>query len=221
MPLPALQKIISSQSSSFPHIPHLQANPLATVRVVNLILPLPPSQVHPEGFGYLIPRPVDGYPTDLSQTTGVGILGVVFDSCSLHQQDNPSVQNYYKESKHTKLTVMMGGPYAHPPLPSALQGTASQPLPSLLQQILEELSSHLGTTLPQPTFWKIWDNQNCIPTLLPGHLGRVEEMNIALDSKLPKEIRRRFVFAGASVGGVSIGDCVEAGKRAGSSWTDQ
>jgi len=216
MPLPALQQIVSSESSSFPLIPHLQANPLATVRVVNLVLPVPPSQVHPEGFGYLIPRPVEGYPKDIS---GLGILGVVFDSCSLHQQDRPSVKDYYRESKHTKLTVMMGGPYAHPPLPSVLQGTASQPLPSLLQQILKELSSHLGTSLPKPAFWKIWDNQNCIPTLLPEHLGRVEEMKVALDSKLPYELRGRFVLAGAGIGGVSIGDCVEAGKRAGSSWT--
>jgi protoporphyrinogen/coproporphyrinogen III oxidase len=159
--------------------------------VANLVFPAPPSEIHPEGFGYLIPRPASDY-----SHISPAILGTVFDSCSLHAQDT-SIQI-------TKLTVMMGGPY-----PSL---TAENTSLSFIMRTLEE---HLQRRLPDPIFWKVWRNENCIPTFTPGHLERMEEMRNVLRDRW----EGRLEVIGASVGGVSVGDCVEASKRAGESWS--
>jgi oxygen-dependent protoporphyrinogen oxidase len=172
-------------------LPHLTANPSSSVSVVNLVFPLPPSEIHPEGFGYLIPRPASDY----SQTVP-GILGTVFDSCSLHAQDT--------STQLTKLTMMMGGPY-----PSPVSESVSLPF------IMRNLEEHLQRRLPDPVFWKVWRNEECIPTLMPGHLERMEEMRNVLRDRW----EGRLEVIGAGVGGVSVGDCVEAGKRAGERWT--
>ncbi|KAG5220061.1 oxygen-dependent protoporphyrinogen oxidase [Salix suchowensis] len=53
-------------------LPHLDANPSSSVTVANFVFP-PSSRFHPDGFGYLIPRPRAGYQT----AENPGILGTV------------------------------------------------------------------------------------------------------------------------------------------------
>lgn len=177
-------------------LPHLTANPYSSVTVLNLIFPGAPSAIHPPGFGYLIPRPQSDYPS-LSATPG--ILGTVFDSCALNAQDTP-------DAKVTKLTVMIGGP--HLPL--------SSPSPDVhIPTILKLLSGHLQRELPAPIYSRVWRNDACIPTPLPGHLERMGELRTVLAGT---GWEGRMKVVGAGVGGVSVGDCIEAGRKVGEDW---
>lgn len=185
--LPTLNTLLPGHNT----LPHLTTNPSSSVSVINLVFSAPPSEIHPEGFGYLIPRPASDY-----SHISPAILGTVFDSCSLYEQDT--------SRQLTKLTVMIGGPY-----PSLATEDAS------LRSIMKTLEEHLQRRLPDPIFWRIWKNEKCIPTLMPGHLERIEEMRNVL-----KDLwEGRLEVIGAGVGGVSVGDCVEAGKRVGENWS--
>ncbi|KAF8178232.1 protoporphyrinogen oxidase [Pholiota molesta] len=215
LPLPALERILDSRPH--PKIPNLAANPSTSVNVVNLVFPCPPSHIHPEGFGYLIPRPPEGYST----TPSPGVLGVVFDSCSLHEQDTPRTDDYFTQSPFTKLTIMTGGPYTSLPLPPHTSSTSSTDNPPFIRALLDELQVQLCASLkgniPDPIYWRIWENKNCIPTLLPGHRERITEMQSMLrDEK--DGWGGRLAVIGAGVGGVSVGDCVEAGRKVAAEW---
>jgi oxygen-dependent protoporphyrinogen oxidase len=72
LPPRRLERVLASP------LPHLLANPSTTVGVVNVVLPLPPKDVRPNGFGYLIPR---------GGNNPEGALGVVFDSTALPGTD--------------------------------------------------------------------------------------------------------------------------------------
>jgi len=173
-------------------LPHLATNTSSSVTVVNLVFPPSPSghPIHPSGFGYLIPRPSSGYDTSNS-----GILGTVFDSSALFEQDTGHL---------TKLTVMLGGP--HPLTPSHTS----------LPVVLNHLATHFGQPLPEPLLMRSHSHVSCIPTLSVGHLERMDELRAVLKA-LPWNGRLEVI--GAGVGGVSVGDCVEAGKRVGCMWT--
>jgi oxygen-dependent protoporphyrinogen oxidase len=148
---------------------------------------------HPEGFGYLVPRPVDGY----SAEGYGGILGCVFDSCAIIGQDEgPPV---------TKLTVMMGGPYKN--------------IDVSLSSVLRRLEYHLAlsTPLPEPLFHKIHEHKECIPVPGVGHLERVAEIREVLRGEEWGSGRMEVVSAG--IDGVSMSDCAEAGRRVGSNWS--
>ena len=69
--------------------------------------------------------------------------------------------------------------------------------------------------LPEPLLARVHHHRDCIPTLMPGHLERMAELQEVLGGR-PWEGRMEVV--GAGVGGVSIGDCVEAGRRVGMGW---
>ena len=168
--------------------------------VLNLVFGRPNVEIHPPGFGYLIPRPVEGYNKD-----DIGILGTVFDSCSLGAQDVVSQAS----SGITKMTVMLGGPY--------LSESSSRFTEADLSRVLEALTFHLGrfSPLPAPIYWRAWENTECIPVLGVGHLRRVEEMKRALDAF---GWGGRLDVVGAGVGGVSVGDCVDAGRKVGKGW---
>ena len=185
--LPTLKTLLPERTM----LPHLTANPSSSVSVVNVVFPGPPFEIHPEGFGYLIPRPASDY-----SHSSPAILGTVFDSCSLQAQDT--------STQITKLTMMLGGPY-----PSHATDDIALPF------ILRSLEEHLQRPLPRPIFWKIWRNEKCIPTPTPGHLERMQEMR----NVLREQWDERLQVIGAGVGGVSVGDCVEAGKRIGQRWT--
>lgn len=182
---------------------------MSSVHVVNVVFPGPPSAIHPAGFGYLIPRPPQGYPS--SADGELGILGTVFDSCSLAEQDtNLTGKHGYEDAEFTKLTVMVGGPYPLLPLPSHLPSNENVALPDYMQRILKHLSNHLSRPLPSPLYWRIQLNHNCIPTLMPGHQERMHELREALQ----EEFGGKFQIVGAGIGGVSVGDCVDAGRKA-------
>jgi len=170
------------------------------VTVLNLVFGRPSGEIHLPGFGYLIPRPVGGYNED-----DMGILGTVFDSCSLGAQDAISRAS----SGITKMTVMLGGPY--------LSKSSSRFTEADLSRVLEALVFHLGrpSPLPVPIYWRAWENTECIPVLGVGHLRRIKELRRVLDTF---GWGGRLDVVGASVGGVSVGDCVEAGRRVGKGW---
>ncbi|KAJ3987847.1 hypothetical protein F5890DRAFT_1563050 [Lentinula detonsa] len=194
LPLPVLDGLLHSNSS----LPHLTASPASSVVVLNLIFPQTQPKLHPSGFGYLVPRPLSGY-----SPHNPGILGTVFDSCALSAQDSNA-------ANFTKMTVMMGGP--NPITPSHTE----------VDTVLKQLSVHLTApddylkVLPEPIYTRTQRHDDCIPNPMPGHLRRMEELKTAL-AKGPWSGRLEVV--GAGVRGVSLGDCVESGKRAGESWT--
>ncbi|KAG7448718.1 Protoporphyrinogen oxidase [Guyanagaster necrorhizus] len=186
IPLLALKSLL-------PSLPHLTANPSSSVTLINLVFSVPPNTFHPPGFGYLIPRPQDDYSLSMP-----GILGVIFDSCSLSSQDTPTTNNSF-----TKITVMLGGPH-----PLTEDHTR-------IPVVISHLEKHLGAKLPDPVLTRTHHHDKCIPTLTLGHVDRISEL---------KEVLRRGVWRGrleiigAGVGGVSVADCVDAGKRVGSLW---
>ena len=192
LPLPTLQSLLSNAG-----LPHLATNPSSSVTVVTFVFASPPSQIHPPGFGYLIPRPKNGYE---NSTNPEGVLGVVFDSCSLDAQDQPRGQI-------TKLTMMIGGPY--PQLPQI-----GDPA-SLGVLLLGTLERHFGRRLPRPVHVEVTHRQQCIPVPTPGHLCRMGELRGALE-KDPWNGRMEII--GAGVGGVSVGDCVQQGRDVGKNW---
>ncbi|KAL1693384.1 hypothetical protein GGG16DRAFT_88644 [Schizophyllum commune] len=192
LPLPALHRVLTPTSN----LPHLTTNPYSTVTVYNLIFRTDtPTPIHPAGFGYLIPRPPGGY--EQPQANKEGILGCVFDSCALSAQDvMPG------PTKYTKMTVMAGGPY--------------QNRPPALDTVLQALARHLDwPKVYEPVYTRVRENRDCIPVPAPGHLERVAELRAALKEG---EWRGRMEVVGAGVGGVSVGDCVEAGRWVGEGW---
>jgi oxygen-dependent protoporphyrinogen oxidase len=228
LPLPCLHAITQPNntddvSPSKPPL-HLTANPSSSVHVLNLVFPGPPSQIHPSGFGYLIPRPREGYPSHATDAQP-GILGVVFDSCTSSEQDQPNLspEDWYYKGTHTKISVMLGGPYplyipsTTPDFPPST--TTPIDIPYHIQVIINHLSTHFNHTLPAPTYYHLWRNTDCIPTYLPGHLERMNEMK----SILQRDISQggwggKLQVIGAGVDGVSVPDCVLAGRNAGLSW---
>ncbi|KAF8531090.1 hypothetical protein JB92DRAFT_2692891 [Gautieria morchelliformis] len=195
IPLATLHPLLTTAK-----LPHLRTNPSSSVTVVTFVFASPPSQIHPPGFGYLIPRPKGGYE---HSTNPEGVLGVVFDSCSVDEQDQPRGQL-------TKLTMMLGGPY--PQIPQ-IGDTASLGL-----LLLGTLERHFGRSLPRPAHVEVTHNQHCIPVPTPGHLHRMGELREAL-GKDPWNGRLEIV--GAGVGGVSVADCVEQGRNVGKEWESQ
>jgi len=212
LPLPVLSNVLHQatpfKSKIRPSIPHLRHNSSSNVCVLNLVFPCAPAEIHPEGFGYLIPRPRMGYP-HTPKASYPGILGVVFDSCSLYEQDFPVVPDSYYTARHTKVTVMMGGP--HP-----FVFPNDEDTPPLIRCVLDELRIHLSRNLPDPVYWRLWNNKECIPILLPGHLDRMEELHTFLHDS--PEWDNRLAVIGAGVGGVSITDCVESARQVGCKW---
>lgn len=180
-------------------LPHLTANPSTTVGVVNVVYGLPPSAVHPDGFGYLIPRGKPG-------SNPEGALGVVFDSTAL-----PGVDGGGLEGEVTKLTVMIGGPHwsSYPsasgePLPAAR--TADELVPLALAH-LHRVFPHLAAHEPLLTVPNL--NKECIPTYAPGHGARLREMHEAIGAGPWAD---RLSLVGAGYGGVSVNDCVLGGE---------
>ncbi|KAL4072523.1 hypothetical protein V8B97DRAFT_1870363 [Scleroderma yunnanense] len=190
LPLFRLQSLLTPATP----LPHLTANTYTSVTVVNLVFKRPPSSsppLHPDGFGYLVPRPLAGY---YDGSNRFGVLGCVFDSSSAAAQDT--------SRGVVKMTVMLGGPY-----PSCQLS---------VPDLLNELSIHLGRPLPEPLLVKLHHNKHCIPLLSVGHLQRIEELRHILANE---PWTGRMEVIGAGVGGVSVGDCIEAGRNVGKKWT--
>ncbi|KAI0302419.1 hypothetical protein B0F90DRAFT_1837216 [Multifurca ochricompacta] len=215
LPLPVLDSIIPSQPSTGA-LPHLNVNPLSTVTVINLVFAPAASEtpLHPPGFGYLIPRPEQGYPAAESASTSSepGLLGVVFDTASLPEQDDQGQLNSIgigvaattttiAAARFIKLTAMLGGPY--PLLPKEPD--------ALLATVLPLISTQLGgRPLPAPVHYAVHRNEESIPTYLVGHNARMSELRRALRDQWGDRLK----VIGAGVGGVSVADCVKAGRQA-------
>ncbi|OBZ67830.1 Protoporphyrinogen oxidase [Grifola frondosa] len=189
-------KTPSQQSTALPMLPHLLANPTSSVVVINLVFPLRHHRSTLRASAIL----------SRARRLGLGILGTVFDSCALAGQDIQGSADA-DAPRFTKMTVMLGGPYPSPtPDPSS---------PMFLPALLKALSSHLGTpALPEPCLVRVRQHAHCIPTPTVGHVERMAELRAAVSQFWGKEA----AVIGAGVGGVSVGDCVEAGRRVGLDW---
>ncbi|KAG8871103.1 oxygen-dependent protoporphyrinogen oxidase, partial [Tulasnella sp. 331] len=188
LPLPALNTITSSTKAikSSP-LPNLLSNPSATVQVLNLVFPPSQTPLHLPGFGFLVPRPKEGYPsspTFIRKEDGKDILqnllGVVFDSYRDPEFDH--------KKDPTTITLMMGGafPLYIPPGFDDAQShhpsgtTVSNTLPaSSLQIYLDTLAHYLNVNLPEPTMHALHTHYDCIPTYTPGHETRMNELQEA------------------------------------------
>ncbi|EPQ52278.1 Protoporphyrinogen oxidase [Gloeophyllum trabeum ATCC 11539] len=199
LPLPALAALLPHDPSL--RLPHLTANPSASVTVVNLVFP---QRVHPDGFGYLVPRS-----SGEEEVKGGGegrVLGTVFDSCVGGVQDR--VLGDDTGERFTKVTMMLRAP-SRSSSPSHSPST---------QSLLRTLTTHLSPSpspLPQPLLVRTHAQTECIPTPTVGHLARMVELREVL-GKEPWGGRVEVV--GAGVGGVSVGDCVAAGRAVGRAW---
>lgn len=153
------------------------------------------------------------------------MLGTVFDSCSLYEQDPSIKSDLHPQGNLTKVTIMTGGPYPVPTLPPFSDLDYIGRPPDFILSLVDQLSNHLGRTMPLPIYWRLWNNEACIPTLRPGHLDRMEEMKSILHapSHHGSSLNHlswdgKLAIVGAGVGGVSVGDCVEAGRLVGRDW---
>jgi oxygen-dependent protoporphyrinogen oxidase len=73
----------------------------------------------------------------------------------------------------------------------------------------------MGTDLPDPLLCRVHHHHDCIPVPTVGHVERMGELLKVLREE-PWEGRLEVV--GAGVGGVSMGDCVRAGREVGKNW---
>ncbi|EST08978.1 Amine oxidase [Kalmanozyma brasiliensis GHG001] len=193
IPSSQLADLLPSNAS----LPHLKHNPSANVGVVNLVIspkavassskPLVPV----EGFGYLIPRTTPGNED--------GILGVVFDSDAIPQQDSID-----PASRPVKLTVMMGGSHW-----SSLSTLPSEE--DMKARAINAVSSHLGIDRAlleddSRVTVKATLQKDCIPWYLVGHPVRMSQLHSALEKD--ESLAEKLTLAGASYTGVSLNDCV-------------
>jgi len=223
LPLPVLDSILqppAAPASTGTHqpLPHLRANPHSSVTVLNLVFPsrldnktetrTTTTPLHPPGFGYLIPRPEHGYPSTPGAETEaepeLGLLGVVFDTASLPEQDEDA------GARFTKMTAMLGGPYPFPYLRADADTDDTSSDAHFVAAVVHRISEHLGHMLPPPVHYVVHRNNASIPTYLVGHTARMVELDRALRARWGG----RMKVTGSGVGGVSVTDCVTAGRQA-------
>ncbi|KAJ9117555.1 hypothetical protein QFC22_004405 [Naganishia vaughanmartiniae] len=200
-------------------LPHLTANPSTTVGLVNIVYPLPSSAIHPDGFGYLVPRAPedDGLPPAFAGTPSKpnpsGVLGVVFDSTTLPVDPTPDAAQHV-----TKLTIMLGGPHWR----------AEDDIPKNTEILVAQAQEHLKSVFPvlrgvEPVLIRGWIHRDCIPTYLPGHGARLRELYQILSGESsaaagPSSATEasawagKLVLAGSGYGGVGVNDCVGAAE---------
>ncbi|CAO1631255.1 unnamed protein product [Parajaminaea phylloscopi] len=182
----------------------LRHNPSTTVGSVSFAIPpsaLPEAQRRgrmlktEEAFGFLIPRAENA-------RNKAGILGVVFDSDAIPDQDDMLTCG----GRATKLTVMMGGPH--------LKGKAAPTEAECQEHAVAALEDYLDiprsvTTHPD-TAVRSRVQRACIPTYLPGHFSRMW----TLHRELASLAGGRIAVTGASYTGVSVNDVVHHARSA-------
>ncbi|ODN77496.1 protoporphyrinogen oxidase [Cryptococcus amylolentus CBS 6039] len=186
-------RLLSHLLPSSAPLPHLAHNPSTCVGVINIVLPLPPSQVHPAGFGYLVPR-------SSPEKNPSGVLGVIFDSTAVP----PSPPEL--DGQITKLTVMLGGPYWSSYTPNSPTHSEPETLIPLALSHLRKTFPHLANVEPVLAVGNI--HHNCIPTYLPGHGQRLRELHENIGSG---EWKGKISLVGNGYGGVGVNDCVYSG----------
>jgi len=206
LPLPTLHDIISPSHA----LPHLTANPSSTIQVLNIVFPPTPKPLHPPGFGYLVPRPKGGY--SIANEPSHYIIGCIFhsgvfgpsplsSSTSTSSSGSEIKTSTIPNDFPTTLTVMLRSPT---PIPN-----------SSIPSIINTLGFHLGNPLPEPIHVEMHVQNECIPTYTVGHRQRMEDLGTALEGE---PWGGRMEIIGAGVAGVSVGDCVEAGRNVGKGW---
>ncbi|KAH8994513.1 FAD/NAD(P)-binding domain-containing protein [Lactarius akahatsu] len=107
------------------------------------------------------------------------------------------------DGEFVKMTAMLGGPHA---------SSSSSSDSALLASVLPLISAQLGGSdpLPAPVHYAVHRNVESIPTYLVGHTARMKELRKALRERWGG----RLEVVGAGVGGVSVADCVKAGRHA-------
>ncbi|THZ70271.1 Protoporphyrinogen oxidase [Aureobasidium pullulans] len=168
--------------------------PTPTVMTVNLYYRTP--NLHPSGFGYLIPL---GIPIDQNPERA---LGVTFDTA--YAAGTPGDEDFVGpmqdtvSNRGTKVTVMLGGHYwdgwsSHPSNDEGLQ---------MAQSIMER---HLGVT-EKPAAHSVNLNYNCIPQYTVGFEDRVSKFHDELSLRYSGRLR----VAGNWVRGVGVNDCIRS-----------
>lgn len=168
--------------------------PAPTVMTVNLYYRTP--NLHPPGFGYLIPLA-----TNLDQNPERA-LGVVFDTA--YSASSPGDADFVGPTQDTvsqrgtKVTVMLGGHYWDhwPSHPSQSEG---------LDMAKSIMRRHLGVT-EDPAAHTVSLNYNCIPQYTVGFEDRVKKVH----DELSQRYAGRFRVAGNWVRGVGVNDCIRS-----------
>ncbi|KAJ3152087.1 oxygen-dependent protoporphyrinogen oxidase [Geranomyces michiganensis] len=161
---------------------------ISTVDVVTVNLAFrggPPSSVlgGVNGFGYLIP-----------QTEPTGILGTVFDSCAMPEQDQPAPAT-------TRVTVMMGGHRFR----EYFGDVGGADLDVLGNNAVDAVRTHLGVDA-EVAERNVALHRACIPQYTVGHHQRLSEMQELLASSA---CGGKLSLVGASYLGVGLNDCVK------------
>jgi oxygen-dependent protoporphyrinogen oxidase len=168
--------------------------PSPTVMTVNLYYRTP--ELHPPGFGYLIPL---GTPIDQNPERA---LGITFDGAyapsSPDDTDFVGPMQDTVSKRGTKVTVMLGGHYwddwaTHPTNEEGLQ---------MAQSIMKR---HLGVT-EKPAAHSVNLNYNCIPQYTVGFEDRVRKFHHELSQGYSGRLR----VAGNWVRGVGVNDCIRS-----------
>jgi len=187
-----LSKITSNRSLSS----SLDAIPAVTVMTVVMYFRTP--NLHPDGFGYLIPlaTPFDQNPERA--------LGVVFDTSYSPPPNSEGVQGMEGpaqddvHTRGTKLTVMLGGHYwaDWPVYPSEEEG---------LEMARAVVRRHLGIT-EEPAAHLVTLQKDCIPQYTVGHEQRLTNIR----AQLLKQYKGKLRVAGNWARGVGVNDCLRS-----------
>ncbi|KAJ3299484.1 hypothetical protein HK104_008756 [Borealophlyctis nickersoniae] len=179
LPAHSLAKLLPSKAGSI-----LQGVPTVDVGVVNLAFEGNPLPV--EGFGYLVPS-----------TENSDILGVVFDSCAMPEQDAG-------DKNVTRVTAMMGGHMFKEKFGSP--DTVSKD--HLLSVALETLREQVGIKA-SPIGARVTVNRQCIPQYTVGHSERLQ----ALRDEITEQYPNLLSVTGASYSGVSVNQCIHEAQK--------
>jgi len=176
--------------------PELVYNPSVTVAVVNLVYSSENAKLASPGFGYLIPR------SENSAIEHNGLLGVVYDSCSIPSQDQGPSKD------HTlKLTAMIGG-HMFDQVTSGHAGTNEELEAFFIETAKEAVRKHLQIETA-PELVKAHIHRECIPQYMVGHLERMQ----TLDQRLRSDYDGLLAVTGAGYLGVSVNDCIKNARE--------
>ncbi|KAL1310832.1 hypothetical protein AAFC00_001068 [Neodothiora populina] len=165
-----------------------------TVMTVNLYFRTP--NLHPPGFGYLIPLA-----TSIEQNPERA-LGVVFDDgYSAATEDDGHIVGPMQDTvsnRGTKVTVMLGGHYwdAWNAYPSEEEG---------VEMALSVVQRHLGITEP-PAATGVSLAKDCIPQYTVGYEDKLKNVHAELLDRFSGRLR----VAGNWFRGVGVNDCLRS-----------
>jgi oxygen-dependent protoporphyrinogen oxidase len=210
-----LNKVWAGTNALVPHIPTVN------VMTVNLYFRTP--NLHPDGFGYLIPQatpfeqnperalgvvfdtayapdPAEAQSALSLDTSGFGDsryshLSSTSDFAWLNAADKPNVQDLV-QARGTKLTVMLGGHWwdGWSSFPDEQEGLA------LAKSLLER---HLGIK-EEPEAWRVNMQKDCIPQYVVGHSAKLKEAQ----NNISREFSGRLKVTGNWIAGVGVNDCI-------------